>query len=125
MKYLLGVSVTFKSQLFCHNLGHCLRNAERSDHQQDKVNILGIIENMSYFQCPSDGKIYHIFGEGGGEREAAKLGVPLLGKIPLDISTRSGGDEGRPVALEDPGQNPVSAAFRQVAEQCARVVLDR
>ena len=87
--------------------------------------ILGIIENMSYFQCPSDGKIYHIFGEGGGEREAAKLGVPLLGKIPLDISTRSGGDEGRPVALEEPGQNPVSAAFRQVAEQCARVVLDR
>ena len=57
--------------------------------------------------------------------EAAKLGVPLLGKIPLDISTRFGGDEGRPVALEDPGQNPVSAAFRQVAEQCARVVLDR
>ena len=51
--------------------------------------------------------------------------MPLLGKIPLDISTRSGGDEGRPVALEDPGQNPVSAAFRQVAEQCARVVLDR
>ena len=63
-------------------------------------------------------------GEGGGEREAAKLGVPLLGKIPLDIATRSGGDEGRPVALEDPGQNPVSAAFRQVAEQCARMVLD-
>ena len=87
--------------------------------------ILGIIENMSYFQCPSDGKIYHIFGEGGGEREASRLGVPLLGKIPLDISTRSGGDEGRPVALEEPGQNPVSAAFRQVAEQCARVVLDR
>ena len=87
--------------------------------------ILGIIENMSYFQCPSDGKIYHIFGEGGGEREAARLGVPLLGKIPLDISTRSGGDGGRPVALEEPGQNPVSAAFRQVAEQCARVVLDR
>lgn len=69
--------------------------------------ILGVIENMSYFQCPSDGKIYHIFGEGGGEREAAKLGVPLLGKIPLDIATRFGGDEGRPVALEDPGQNPV------------------
>lgn len=90
-----------------------------------KTPILGVIENMSYFQCPSDGKIYHIFGEGGGEREAAKLGVPLLGKIPLDIATRSGGDEGRPVALEDPEQNPVSAAFRQVAEQCARVVLDR
>ena len=87
--------------------------------------ILGVVENMSYFQCPSDGKIYHIFGEGGGEREAAKLGVPLLGKIPLDMATRSGGDEGRPVALEDPEQNPVSAAFRQVAERCAQVVLNR
>ncbi len=87
--------------------------------------ILGVIENMSYFQCPSDGKIYHIFGEGGGEREAAKLGVPLLGKIPLDISTRTGGDEGRPVATEDPEQNPVAAAFRSVAEQCAKVVLNK
>ena len=50
--------------------------------------------------------------------------MPLLGKIPLYIATSSGGDEGLPVALEDPGQNPVSAAFRQVAEQCARMVLD-
>ncbi len=87
--------------------------------------ILGVIENMSYFQCPSDGKIYHIFGEGGGEREAAKLGVPLLGKIPLDISTRTGGDEGCPVATEDPEQNPVAAAFLSVAEQCAKVVLNK
>ncbi len=66
--------------------------------------ILGIIENMSYFQCPSDGKIYHIFGEGGGEREAAKLGVPLLGKIPLDISTRFGGDEAAPWPWKIPGK---------------------
>lgn len=87
--------------------------------------ILGIIENMSYFQCPSDGKIYHIFGEGGGEREAAKLGVPLLGKIPLDIATRTGGDEGRPVALDDPESNPVAAAFLSVASECASVVLNR
>ncbi len=87
--------------------------------------ILGVIENMSYFQCPSDGKIYHIFGEGGGEREAAKLGVPLLGKIPLDIATRTGGDEGRPVATEDPEQNPVAAAFLSVAEQCAKVTLNK
>ncbi len=87
--------------------------------------ILGVIENMSYFQCPSDGQIYHIFGEGGGEREAAKMGVPLLGKIPLDISTRSGGDQGRPVATEDPETNPVSAAFLSVAEECAKVVLNK
>ncbi len=83
--------------------------------------ILGIIENMSYFVCPSDGLVYHIFGEGGGEREAQKLGVPMLGKIPLDIQTRSCGDEGHPVALEDPGQNRVAAAFEGVAQQLAAV----
>lgn len=79
--------------------------------------ILGIIENMSYFVCPSDGLVYNIFGEGGGEREAQRLGVPLLGKIPLDIQTRACGDEGSPVALEDPSQNRVSAAFRGVAQR--------
>ena len=83
--------------------------------------ILGIIENMSYFVCPSDGLVYHIFGEGGGEREAQKLGVPMLGKIPLDIQTRSCGDEGHPVALEGPGQNRVAAAFEGVAQQLAAV----
>ena len=75
-----------------------------------KTPILGVIENMSYFQCPSDGKIYHIFGEGGGEREAAKLGVPLLGKIPLDIATRSGGDE----AARSPGRPWAEPGFRRV-----------
>lgn len=84
--------------------------------------ILGIIENMSYFQCPSDNKIYHIFGEGGGQKEADKLGVPLLGQIPIDISTRSCGDEGTPVALLDPAESPASAAFRKIAEQCVQAV---
>lgn len=84
--------------------------------------ILGIIENMSYFICPSDGLVYNIFGEGGGEREAAKLGVPLLGKVPLDIRTRTCGDEGHPVALDDPGQSRVSAAFRGVASTLASVL---
>jgi ATP-binding protein involved in chromosome partitioning len=47
--------------------------------QKVNVPILGIIENMSYFLCPSDGKVYHIFGQGGGEHEAKRLGVPLAG----------------------------------------------
>lgn len=84
--------------------------------------ILGIIENMSYFLCPSDGKSYPIFGEGGGEKEAAKLGVPLLGKIPLDMATRTGGDEGRPVSLNDPAEHPVAAAFRDVARSLVATV---
>lgn len=84
-----------------------------------KVNvpILGLIENMSHFVCPNDGNVYHIFGKGGGEREAKKLGVPLLGQIPLEIHVRESGDEGRPVALEDPAQHPASAAFAGVARQ--------
>jgi ATP-binding protein involved in chromosome partitioning len=87
--------------------------------------ILGVIENMSYFECPSDGKIYHIFGEGGGAREAEKLGVPLLGQIPIDIKTRSCGDEGAPVALLDPAENSASAAFKHIAEQCIATVLGK
>ncbi len=81
--------------------------------------ILGIIENMSYFVCPSDGLVYHIFGKGGGEAEAQKLGVPLLGKIPLDIDTRAAGDTGRPIALQDVGKSQVSAAFSAVASALA------
>jgi ATP-binding protein involved in chromosome partitioning len=87
--------------------------------QRVETPILGLIENMSYFVCPSDGLVYHIFGEGGGEREAQKLNVPLLGKIPLDISTREGGDQGAPVALGDPGQSRVAAAFHGVAQMLA------
>jgi ATP-binding protein involved in chromosome partitioning len=87
--------------------------------QRVETPILGLIENMSYFVCPSDGLIYNIFGEGGGEREAQKLGVPLLGRIPLDIQTRSCGDEGHPVALEDPGKSMVAAAFEGVASMLA------
>ena len=87
--------------------------------QKVETPILGLIENMSYFVCPSDGKTYHIFGEGGGEREAAKLGVPLLGKIPLDIATREGGDQGRPVALEPVEANAVSKAFETAAQSLA------
>ncbi len=90
--------------------------------QRVETPILGIIENMSYFICPSDGLIYNIFGEGGGEREAQKLGVPLLGRVPLDIDTRSCGDEGKPVALKDAGQSQVAAAFEGIAGGLASVL---
>ncbi len=84
--------------------------------QRVETPILGLIENMSYFVCPSDDKIYHIFGQGGGEKEAATLGVPLLGKIPLDISTREGGDQGSPVAMNPADEHYIAAAFRSVAQ---------
>ena len=90
--------------------------------QRVNTPILGLIENMSYFVCPSDGLVYHIFGEGGGEREAQKLGVPLLGKVPLDMETRAAGDNGRPIAMEDAGKSRVAAAFSGIAAMLASVL---
>jgi ATP-binding protein involved in chromosome partitioning len=77
---------------------------------------------MSHFVCPNDGNVYHIFGKGGGEREAKKIGVPLLGHIPLEIRVRESGDEGRPVALEDPETSPSSAVFHEVARQIGAIL---
>lgn len=62
-----------------------------------KVNIpiLGIVENMSYFLCPDNGKRYDIFGHGGAQRKAQELGAPFLGEVPINIQLRINGDEGR------------------------------
>lgn len=62
----------------------------------NKVNIpiLGIVENMSYFLCPDNGKRYDIFGTGGARRKAEELGVPFLGEVPLQIAIRERGDVG-------------------------------
>jgi ATP-binding protein involved in chromosome partitioning len=87
--------------------------------QKVNVPVLGLIENMSYFLCPSDGKRYDIFGSGGGEREAARLKVPLLGQIPIDIPTREAGDRGTPVTTADPA-NPVAQEFLKIAQTLAQ-----
>lgn len=81
-----------------------------------KVNvpILGLIENMAWFECDA-GKKYFLFGEGGGVREAATLNVPLLGQVPIDIETRRRGDSGEPVATLPASQNRVAAAFHGIA----------
>jgi len=95
-----------------------LIDARKAATMFEKVNVpvLGLIENMSYFVSPSDGKRYEIFGSGGGEREAKRLRVPLLGQIPIDIATREAGDRGMPIVGED-RQSPVTAEFQKVAKQ--------
>ncbi len=85
--------------------------------QKVNVPILGIIENMSYFLCPGDGQAYHIFGKGGGEKEAKRLGVPLLGQIPIEMNVRERADEGNPIAFEDPAKSDASRVFREIAAQ--------
>lgn len=68
-----------------------------------KVNIpvLGMVENMSYFLCPDNGKRYDIFGSGGAKRRAEELNVPFLGEVPINMQIRIHGDEGRTAANFD------------------------
>lgn len=79
------------------------------------VPILGLVENMSYFLCPGDGKRYDIFGEGGGRREAARLKTALLAEIPIEIAVRESGDTGRPVVKADPS-GKAAGEFIRTAE---------
>jgi ATP-binding protein involved in chromosome partitioning len=100
-----------------------LIDARKAATMFEKVNVpvLGLIENMSYFLSPSDNKRYNIFGAGGGEREAKRLRVPLLGQIPIDIATREGGDRGIPIVCEN-GQSPVAAEFKRIAESLRKTL---
>lgn len=66
-----------------------------------KTPVLGLIENMSMYICPKCGNIDHIFGHGGVEVEAKRLGVPYLGELPLNIDVRLAGDSGTPIAATD------------------------
>jgi ATP-binding protein involved in chromosome partitioning len=82
--------------------------------QKVNVPLLGIVENMSYFLCGHCGERTEIFSYGGGERAAKKLGVPFLGRIPIDPAIRDGGDSGNPIVMANPA-SPQSAAFREIA----------
>jgi ATP-binding protein involved in chromosome partitioning len=76
------------------------------------LQVTGVIENMSDFVC-EHGTSYALFGSGGGDRLAADVGVPLLGRVPLHPSVAAGGDAGRPVALDD--DQPLAAEFARIA----------
>src|SRR5262249_59472707 len=82
-----------------------LSDARRGIAMFRRVNVpvLGIVENMSYFQCPQCGTRSDIFGHGGARREADRLGVPFLGEGPLDIAIREKSDSGSPILATAPG----------------------
>jgi ATP-binding protein involved in chromosome partitioning len=77
-----------------------------------KTPVLGLIENMSMFVCPDCGSEHAIFGQGGVAAEAKKMGVPLLGALPIDLETRLAGDGGTPVAA---GDGPMADAYARIA----------
>ena len=92
-----------------------LIDARRGLAMFKKVNVpvLGIVENMSYFQCPHCGTRSDIFGHGGARQEAERLGVPFLGEIPLHMSIRATSDSGNPVVVSEP-DGPHAAIYRSI-----------
>ena len=84
-----------------------------------KMEIAGVVENMSYRVCPCCGERDDVFGSGGGQSLADKVGVPLLAQIPLEPAVRAGGDTGIPVMVSDSG-SPASLAIAELARQLVR-----
>jgi len=79
------------------------------------VPVLGIVENMSYFLCPSCGERSDIFAHGGAAQAATQIGVDFLGEIPLEMAIREGGDNGTPIVAADP-DGDYAKAYRAIAE---------
>lgn len=82
--------------------------------------VLGVVENMSTHICSNCGHEEHIFGHGGAEAEAGRVGVPFLGAIPLDLSIREAGDGGAPIVATKP-DTPQAGAFRDIADALIRL----
>jgi ATP-binding protein involved in chromosome partitioning len=102
-------------------VGDALRGAKM--FERVGVRVLGIVENMSYFESPETGKPLAIFGSGGGKRLADELKIPLLGEIPLYTPVREGGDEGQPIVVADPSSSAskkLVALSTRIAEMYGR-----
>jgi len=95
-------------------VGDALRGAKM--FQRVNTPVLGIVENMSWFECPHCGKPTALFGTGGGERLAAELELPLLGQIPLYPRVMEGGDRGEPIVVSDP-QSSAARALTAFADR--------
>ena len=83
-----------------------------------EVPVLGLVENMSGFVCPSCGHHEEIFLRGGGRKLAQREGIPFLGEIPLEVAVSRGGDSGMPVVLSNP-ESPVAKSFVKIATDVA------
>ncbi|MGB9436222.1 MAG: Mrp/NBP35 family ATP-binding protein [Candidatus Acidiferrum sp.] len=89
--------------------------------RQVKVEVLGVVENMSTFACPHCGKPVDIFGHGEGTKTAIEYGVPVLGEIEIDPRIRLGGDTGKPVAALGDGAEVAQSLYRVARAVIARV----
>ncbi|CAL4917979.1 unnamed protein product [Urochloa decumbens] len=93
-----------------------------------QVPILGLVENMSCFKCPKCGEESYIFGEGGAKKTAEEMDMKLLGEIPLEISIRTGSDEGKPIVISSPDSSSAQAyvhAAEKVTERLKELANER
>jgi ATP-binding protein involved in chromosome partitioning len=99
--------------------------AQRAGFMAEKTGLrpVGVVENMSFFRG-DDGKVYRIFGEGGGRQLADRLKVALLGEIPLDPALRAGADEGLPIVVGSP-ESEVAQAFGLTAKEIVNLLPPR
>ena len=91
--------------------------------RQVEVPVLGVVENMSYFLCPDNGKRYDIFGTGGGQKVADQFDLPLLAEIPIDPRIRVGGDTAKPLMMQ-PEASETRQIFLDLAGQVHQLAVD-
>jgi ATP-binding protein involved in chromosome partitioning len=89
--------------------------------KQVNAPLLGIVENMSFFICPDCGSRSNIFRQGGGEKESERLGIPLLGRVPLDPAVCDAGDTGVPLVIGRP-DTAAAEEFRKIAAAVVEVL---
>ncbi|CAN5217263.1 Mrp/NBP35 family ATP-binding protein [soil metagenome] len=99
--------------------GDALRGAKM--FERTGIRVLGVAENMSWFECAHCGEPSALFGSGGGQRLANELGVPLLSQIPLDQRVYEGGDAGAPIVTAVP-ESPPAVALRDLAARVRGLV---
>jgi ATP-binding protein involved in chromosome partitioning len=95
-------------------VGDALRGVRMFERVE--VPVLGIVENMSWLECTHCGKPMALFGEGGGERLATEVGLPLLGQVPMYLPVMKGGDAGMPIVVADP-TSAAAQAMRKISDR--------
>ena len=108
-----AVIVTTPQQVALADVRKCIAMFQRL-----KVPIIGIVENMSYFESPDSGTRTHIFGSGGGRAAGEELGIPFLGEIPIDSYVCEAGDAGCPAVTGKP-ESGIAGIFTSIAEDVA------
>jgi ATP-binding protein involved in chromosome partitioning len=100
-----------------------ITDCRRAVNMAKKLNIhhIGVVENMAGLVCPHCSKNIDLFGHGGGEKMADDMGAVFLGRIPMDLETRTGGDQGNPVVIGHP-DSTVSKAFITIAENIRKLI---